>query len=83
MPSDPSVTASRAAESATIVMTTSARRAASAGVVAAVAPASTSDSAFAGVRFHTVSSCPASSSRRAIRPPIPPTPIKAILVMVP
>src|SRR5438105_2662599 len=73
-PSGPSVTSTNARGSATIVITASARRDASAGVSAARAPAATNGSALAGSRFQTTSSCPASTSRRAIRLPIAPSP---------
>ena len=81
MPSGPSVTARRAAGSATIVMSASARRAASAGLPADAAPSSTSSAAFSGVRFHTITSCPAARNRRANREPIAPSPITATVLM--
>jgi hypothetical protein len=56
MPVGPSVTARSASGSETIVTTTSARRAASAGLAAETAPSAVSDSAFAGFRFHTTNS---------------------------
>jgi hypothetical protein len=61
-------------------MTTSELAAASAALAAAVAPDATSGSAFAPVRFQTVSLLPASSSRLAMRLPIPPSPTTATLV---
>src|SRR6266496_4202668 len=50
---------------------------AEAGVSTATAPRSTSGSALSGDRFQTITSNPASSSRPAIRLPIPPSPITA------
>src|SRR5215475_5859273 len=74
MPSSPPVTASTAAVFVTIVKTSSPRSAASRGLFAQWAPASSSGSALSGVRFQTQTSCPASSSRRTIELPITPRP---------
>ena len=74
IPSAPSVTARTAAVFVTIVKTTSLRSATSRGVSAQRAPASSSGSAFSRVRFHTVTSWPAASSRRTIALPITPSP---------
>ncbi len=82
-PSTPKTTSSRAAGSASIVITTSASRAASAGVRAAVAPRAASPSARPGVRFQTRRSWPAPRMRSAIGAPIAPSPRNATRVMPP
>ena len=82
-PSGPSVTSRSASGSATIVITTSALRAASAGLSAATAPSSVNGFALSVVRFQTTSSLPASSSRRAMRMPIAPSPMKATVMLLP
>src|SRR5439155_8610879 len=63
----------------TIVTTTSAPHAASAGLSARVAPSSASVVALAGSRFQTTSSFPPSRRRRAMRLPIAPSPTTATL----
>ena len=65
-PSGPKRTCSKAGGSATIVITTAAPCAASAGVAARTRPAATSASSRPGVRFQRRSSCPASRSLPAI-----------------
>src|SRR5580692_11286461 len=80
-PSGPPSTADRAAGSASMVITISAAVAARAGVAAAQAPSATSGRVGAAVRFHTVRSWPAASTRPAIRLPIRPRPRKATEVM--
>jgi hypothetical protein len=81
MLSSPSLTARSAAGSETIVIRTSARRAASAGLPAAVAPRSMICASLAGVRFQTMISWPAESNRCAIRLPIAPSPTTAIALI--
>ena len=66
----PFVTACSASGFASIVIVTSATAAASAGLAATRG----NPSAFSGVRFQTITSFPAVSSRRAIRLPIAPRP---------
>ena len=80
-PSGPSITSCSATGSVTMMITASARRAASAGLSAAMAPSSTSGCAFSIVRFQTTSSWPESRSRRAIRLPMPPSPMTATVLM--
>ena len=72
-PPAPEVTASTAASFASMLNTMPAR-AASAGLPATRAPRAASASAFPALRFHTVTRCPASSSRPAIPDPICPRP---------
>ena len=61
-------------------MTTSARRAASAGVRAAVAPSATSGVTFSRILFQTVTSWPAEMRRPAMRLPMAPSPMTATLL---
>ncbi len=82
-PFGPSVTSCSACGFATIVIATSARRAATAGLSARVAPSATSSAALAAVLFQTISSWPASRRRRAMRLPIAPSPTKATALTVP
>jgi len=77
-PSGPNSTSSSAAGVASIVHTASAPPAASAGEAARRAPFCTAGRAFSAVRFHTVTSWPASTSRMAIGSPIRPRPRNAI-----
>ena len=74
MPSGPSVTACTAAVFVTIVKTMSLHSATSRGVSAHAMPASSSGCAFSRVRFQPVTEWPASSRRRAMPPPITPSP---------
>jgi hypothetical protein len=82
IPSSENTTPFNAAGSATIVKQASAPAAASAGESATVAPARPSCWALAAVRFHTDSSWPASSRRRAIGAPIWPKPQNPILISI-
>src|SRR5579885_2127417 len=74
MPSSPSATAWTAAVFVTMVKTSSHRSAASRGLCAQRAPASSSGAALSRVRFQTLTSCPAASRRRTIDLPITPRP---------
>src|SRR5262245_28560006 len=78
-PSGGSTAARSAGGSATMVITRSAPRAASAGVAATRTPgcSAASASARARVRFHTASGWPARATLRAIGAPIVPSPRKA------
>ena len=69
-PSCPKRTDSTAGGSDSIVITTSAPRAASAGDDATRAPAEASGAARSDVRFHTVTSRPAATNRCAIGAPM-------------
>src|SRR5436309_2458380 len=77
-PFGPNSTPSSAWGVATIVIATSTPAAAPAGVDAATAPCSTSGAVRPGVRFQTVTACPAWSRRAAIGVPIWPRPRNAI-----
>ncbi len=81
IPSCPSVTDRSACGSLSIVINTPARAAASAGVAAATAPRLASGATFPGDLFQTVTSCPASRSRAAMRLPIAPSPTTATAVI--
>ncbi len=74
-PASPSTTCWKSASPPTIVKTMS-RSARSAGASTMVAPRSASGSAFARVRFHTATSCPAASRRLASAKPMRPAPIQ-------
>ena len=63
-----------------MVKTTAASEAASIGDLAAVAPASTSGAVLAGLRFHTVTSCPAAPRFAAMPEPMLPRPRNAMLM---
>src|SRR5258707_11369401 len=76
MPSPPNVTASTSGAFVTIVTTMSERSATSRGVRTTVAPAAFSDSAFASVRFVTLSGKPAFRAFRSIGRPMIPRPTK-------
>src|SRR5665213_727738 len=79
MPSAPKRTSSTASGLANMVITNSAPFAAALGVAATSAPTAARGVARCAVRFQTVTSLPASMSRRAIWVPIIPRPKKAIL----
>src|SRR6185437_4879377 len=80
-PAIPPTTSRTAVGSASMVMTTSASRTASAGLAATLAPSAWNGSARDAVRFQTVSGYPAASRRLAIGLPMIPRPIKAIFSM--
>src|ERR1039457_4555983 len=79
-PSGPLIVSSTAAPSASIVSTTSAFFAASAGEGARRAPSSTRGAALAAVRFQTDTGKPAASRLRAIGAPMLPVPSTATVV---
>src|SRR3954452_5941439 len=74
------MTSSTAAPSVSIVTTTSAPVIAAAGSSATDTPCSTSGRALSVVRFHAVTSWPASARWRAIGAPMMPVPRKVILM---
>src|SRR5579863_864875 len=80
MPSLPKTSSSTARSSATIVITTSAPREATAGELAARAPSDASTSTFSRLRLYTDISCPPRRRLRAIPIPILPSPINAIFI---
>src|SRR5258707_259545 len=82
MPSGPNVTVSTSGAFVTIVTTMSERSATSRGVLATVAPSAFSASAFASVRFVTVTGNPALSAFRAIGSPMIPRPTKPMRCLV-
>jgi hypothetical protein len=77
-----SMTWSRSREVETMVKTTS-RSATSTGSSTTFAPDSVSASALLRVRFHTLTSSPAASNRRAIAAPMCPAPSQPTLSFVP
>jgi len=77
-PDAPVQTARDASSSASIAMTASTPRAASAGDAAILAPAFNNGSARRALRFHTTTAKPPSSRRRAMAAPMIPRPRKAI-----
>ena len=81
-PSSRNSTSSTAAPSVSMVITNPAPCAASAGDPATAAPARASGSVRSRVRFHTVTSCPAPTSRPAMGRPIEPVPRNPIFATV-
>src|SRR5579871_4214987 len=79
----PHSTSSSAGGSLTMVISTSACAAASAGFAARFAPAATRSSAFEAVRFHTTSGNPAFSRFMPIGLPIRPSPINPTVGFIP
>ena len=75
-PSGPRITLLRAGPSVRLLSTMSLPVAASAGDPATAAPFSARAIVFSGVRFQTVTSCPAASRRADMREPITPMPRK-------
>ena len=80
-PPSPRMTACTSGESVTIVMTTSAPAAASAGDVAASPPSATKASTFDAVRFHARTLCPAFSRFRLMGAPISPSPMNPTFML--
>src|SRR5262249_49258866 len=80
-PAGPDITDSTAAPSVSMVISTAAPAAASAGLLDRYAPSATSGAAFSGVRFHTRTSNPARSRSRTIGAPMVPVPNTATVIV--